>query len=154
MGDITPDQARSALTTVEAARRGVAAEVGLPRGYWWAMAAAWMVLGLLADLAPSWVTTIATIAFGVGHSIVAPRILDGRHRTSGLQVSRSVANRRIPFVVIGMLIALVLLTIGVALGLDADGAGHPSVWAGGFVAAVVGFGGPEIFAVLRRWAHA
>ena len=154
MADITPDQAREALHAVEAARRDVAAEVGLPRGYWWVLAAAWLVLGLLADLAPTWVTTVATVAFGVGHSIVAPRILDGRHRTGGLQISRSVANRRIPFVVVGMLIVLVLLTIAVALGLDADGAAHPSVWAGGFVAAIVGFGGPEIFAVLRRWAHA
>ena len=38
-GQITPEQARAALDAAERARRQVAAEVGLPRGYWWALAA-------------------------------------------------------------------------------------------------------------------
>ena len=154
MSDITPDQAQEALRTVDSARRDVAAEIGLPRGYWWALAVAWLVLGVLADVAPAWVATVATVAFGVGHSVAASRLLDGRHRTRGLRVSRTVADRRIPLVVIGMLLGLVVVTIVIALALQADGTGHPAMWAGGIVAVVVGFGGPDIFAALRRWVAA
>jgi hypothetical protein len=69
-------------------------------------------------------------------------------------VSRSVAGRRTPIVVITMLLALVALTVGAALALDADGAGHAQLWAGLFVATLVGLGGPEILKVLLRWARA
>ncbi|MQY10166.1 hypothetical protein SRB5_02730 [Streptomyces sp. RB5] len=152
--DIAPEQARSALDAVEGARRAVGEEVGLPRGYWWAMAAGWLVLGVLGDVGPVWLASVATLAFGAGHSVFATRLLSGRRRTGGLRVSADVAGRRTPLIVIGMLLALVALTIAAALGLDADGTGHPSVWAAVMAALVIGFGGPEILRVLRRWAHA
>lgn len=149
MERITTDQAREALDRATAARGRVAAEVGLPRGYWWALAAAWVALGALGDVGPSWLATVATVAFGVGHSVFATRLLDGRRRTSELQVSAAVAGRRTAPIVVGMLLALVALTIGVALALDADGARHVGLWAGLFVGVLVGFGGPEILRVLR-----
>ncbi len=154
MNDVTPEQARTALDAVGQAQDGVAQEVGLPRWYWWALAGGWVVLGALGDFGPAWLVTIATVAFGVGHSIVASRLLDGRRRTARLQVSRAVVDRRIPVAVIGMLLALVALTVAAAFALDADGLGHPQVWSAVFVAAVIGFGGPEILAVLRRWMKA
>lgn len=154
MEGITPEQARDALAIADNAQRGVAAEVGMPRAYWWGLAAGWLALGTIGEFAPPWVTTIATVAFGAGHATVASRFLDGRRRTSRLQVSSSVAGPRTPLVVIGMLLALVALTIGISVGLDADGADHAALWGGLFVAAVVGLGGPEILAVLRRWTHA
>jgi hypothetical protein len=150
---ISPDQARAALDIAEDARRNVADEVGLPRAYWWAMAAGWLALGVLGDVGPVWLATAATVAFGVGHSTLASRMLAGRSRTQRLQVSTEVAGRRTPFVVIGMLIGLVLVTIAAGLALDADGADHAGIWAAVLVAAVVGFGGPEILRVLRRWAR-
>ncbi len=154
MENMVPDQARAALEAAERARRQVADEVGLPRGYWWALAGGWLVLGVVGEWGPWWLITIATLGFGMGHSTLASRLLDGRRRTDRLQVSAAVAGRRIPLVVIGMLIALVGLTIVAAFAFDADGATHPTIWAAVFVAAVVGFGGPEILRVLRHWARA
>ncbi|MGN6723363.1 MAG: hypothetical protein ACTHJM_12205 [Marmoricola sp.] len=154
MDGITPSEARDALAATESARQLVAAEIGLPRGYWWFLAAGWLGLGALGQFGPGWLTTVATIAFGAAHSSFASRFLDGRNRTSGLQVSRSVAGRRTPIVVIAMLLVLVGVTVGVALGLDADGASHPTLWSGVFVAVIVGLGGPEILKVLLRWARA
>lgn len=59
-----------------------------------------------------------------------------------------------PAVVIGMLVALVAVTIGAGFALHADGARHPGIGAAVFVAAVVGLGGPEILRTLRRWVRA
>jgi hypothetical protein len=154
MAEISAEQARAALDLAESARSKVADEVGLPRGYWWALATAWVVLGVLGDIGPAWLATTATIGFGVGHSTVASRLLAGRSRTQRLQVSADVAGRRTPLVVIAMLVGLVLVTIAAGFSLDADNAGHAGIWAAVFVAAIVGFGGPEILRVLRRWAHA
>ncbi|WP_328398307.1 hypothetical protein [Nocardia sp. NBC_00416] len=154
MENVAPDQARAALDAVERARGRVAREVGLPRGYWWAMAAGWVVLGLIGDLGPQWLIITATLIFGVGHSFAASRLLNGRRRTDQVQVSAAVAGRRTPIVVVGMLCALVALTLGVAMALDADGDRSPGIWAGVLVAAIIGFGGPEILRVLRHWFHA
>ncbi|MEV6768383.1 hypothetical protein AB0N05_07085 [Nocardia sp. NPDC051030] len=154
MENVEPDQARAALDAVEQARRRVAEEVGLPRGYWWAMATAWVVLGAIGDLGPGWLVLAATLIFGAGHSYVASRLLDGRRRTDQVRVSAAVAGHRTPIVVVGMLIALVALTVGVAMALDADGDRSPGIWAGILVAAIIGFGGPEILRVLRHWFRA
>jgi hypothetical protein len=152
-GQITPDEARAALDATERARRQVAAEVGLPRGYWWALAAGWVALGVIGDVGPMWLVTVATLGFGMGHSVLASRLLDGRRRTDRLQVSAIVAGRT-AVTVVGMLVLLVGVTIGTAMALDADGAGHPGIWAAVFVAVIVGFGGPEILRVLRHGARA
>jgi len=154
MEHIAQNEAREALEAIERAHRGVTAEVGLPRWYWWLLAAGWVVLGVVGELSPAWFATVATVAFGALHTSVASRLLSGRRRTGGVQISIETAGRRLPFVVIGMLVALVALTVATALALDADGAEHASVYAGIFGAAVVGFGGPEILRVLRRWARA
>ncbi|MEV0247541.1 hypothetical protein AB0H76_13195 [Nocardia sp. NPDC050712] len=154
MDNVAPDQARAALDAVERARQRVAEEVGLPRGYWWAMAAGWVALGVIGDLGPQWLVIAATLLFGAGHAFVASRLLNGRRRTDQVRVSADVAGRRTPIVVVGMLVALVVLTIGVAMALHADGDRNPGIWAAVLVAAVIGFGGPEILRVLRRWSRA
>lgn len=154
MNDITPEQAGTALDAIDRARRQVAEEVGLPRGYWWAMAAGWLLLSGLGALTSPWLAAIATVGFGVGHAVLASRLLGGRRRTDQLQVSMAVAGRRVPLVVVGMLLGLIAATILAALALDADGTDHAGVWAALLVAAVIGFGGPEILRVLRRWVRA
>jgi hypothetical protein len=151
---LTPAQAQEALAAVTRVRRQIADEVGLPRAYWWALAAGWLLLGVLGEFTPVWVATAATVLFGAGHATFATRLLGGTRRTAGVRVSAEVAGRRTPLVVIGMLVVLVALTVGVALGFDADGAGHAAVWAAMLVAAVVGLGGPEILRTLRRWVRA
>ncbi|MYW01151.1 hypothetical protein [Streptomyces sp. SID3343] len=153
MTNTAPEQARAALDAVDRAQRLVADEVGLPRGYWWAMAAGWLGLGVLGNVSP-WLGGTAAAAFGAGHGIVASRLLAGRRRTDRLRVGAAVAGRRTPLVVVGMLFGLVVITILAAFALHADGADHASIWAGALIAAVIGFGGPEILSVLRRWARA
>lgn len=154
MADITPEQARDALRQVDDARRQVSAEMGLPRMYWWAMAAGWIALGVIGALAPPWVTICATLLFGAGHSAVAARLLDGRRPNTRLQVSRETADRRIPFIVIGILLVAVALTVGLALALDAANVSLPQIWSAVIVAAILGVGGPTIFATVRRWIGA
>ncbi|RZT25964.1 hypothetical protein EV589_1714 [Mycobacterium sp. BK558] len=154
MEDVTPNDARAALDAVEHATVRVAAEVGLPQWYWWLLAAGWLVLGTLGDIGPQWLAVAATVAFGVGHSTIASRRLDGRRRTGRLQVSSDIAGRRTPAVVIGMLVALVVLTIAVGFALDADGARHPGIGAAVFVAVIVGLGGGAMLRMLRRWVGA
>ncbi|MER5778245.1 hypothetical protein ABT144_28915 [Streptomyces sp. NPDC002039] len=154
MTDITPEQAGTALEAVERARHQVAEEVGLPRGYWWSMAAGWLLLGVLGSLASPWPAGVATVAFGMGHAMLASRLLDGRRRTGQVRISRTVAGRRVPFVVIGMLVGFVVVTVAAALALDADGADHAGIWAAALVAPVIGFGGPEMLRVLRGWVRA
>lgn len=154
MDDIAPQQARTALDVADRARRQVAEEVGLPRIYWWAMAAGWLVLGVLGSVLPAWLAGAATAGFGIGHGVLASRLLDGRRRTDRLRVSAAVAGRRTPLVVVGMLFVLVGVTLVAALALDASGADHAGIWAAGVVAVLIGFGGPDILRVLRRWARA
>lgn len=154
MDNIPADQARAALDVADRAQRHVVDEIGLPRGYWWAMAGGWIVLGVLGSETSAWVAGAATLVFGAGHAALASRLLGGRRRTDGVQVSAAVAGRRTPLLVIGMLVVLVALTVVAALALDADGAGHAAIWAAVLVASVIGFGGPEILRVLRRWVRA
>ncbi|WP_285030617.1 hypothetical protein [Mycolicibacterium sp. lyk4-40-TYG-92] len=154
MEPITPADAREALDAVDHARAKVAHEVGLPRWYWWLLAAGWIVLGVVGDLGSPWLAGAATVGFGVIHSTIAARNLSGRRRTDRLQISADTVSPRIPIVVIGMLVALVVTTIAAGFALHADGAHHPGIGAAVLVAAIVGFGGPEILRVLRRWAHA
>lgn len=154
MEPVSAGEARGALETVELARRAMSAEVGMPRWYWWAMAAGWVVLGILGDVSAWWVASAATLVFGAAHAVLATRWLGGRRRHAGARLSAETAGPRTPFVVVGMLLVLVALTVLTALALDADGTRHAGVAAGVFVAAVVGLGGPEILTVLRRWTHA
>jgi hypothetical protein len=51
--------------------------------------------------------------------------------------------------VIGFLVLLVGITIAVALGLSADGAGHPSIWASCFATVLVVLGGPRLMLAIR-----
>jgi len=151
---MTPAEAREALDVVARARRQVADEVGLPRLYWWAMAVAWVLAGVLQEFGPQVAVSILGLLFGTGHAAFASRYLDGRRRRARLRVSASVAGRRTPAVVIGMLLGLVAVTVVAGNLLYADGAGHPSIWASILVGAVIGLGGPEILATLRRWTRA
>jgi hypothetical protein len=84
------------------------------------------------------------------HSAIAPRVLSGQHRTRQLSVRRELVDRRLPLYVFASIIALVAVTVGVALALDADGAGHPSIIAGAFVAVIIVVGGPRLPAAVRR----
>jgi hypothetical protein len=152
--EMTQVEARSALDAIERGRRRVIDEIDMPRWYWWGLALGWIALGYITDLNHPWVTSAATLAFGAVHASVAPRVIDGRHRTDQLSVRRDVAGRHLPRLVIGALLALALVTIAGALAANADGAGHPVTIASVLVAVMIVLGGPQLVAAYRRRAAA
>jgi hypothetical protein len=143
-------EARAALLDVERRRRSVIDEIDVPWWYWWTLAGAWLALGVLADLSLPVVSAGVTVAFGAVHSTIAPRVLSGQHRSRRLSVRRELVDRRLPLYVFASLVALVAITVGVALAVDADGARHPSIIASAFVAVIVVIGGPRLTASVRR----
>ena len=150
---LSPSEARAMLDTVERERRRVADEIGVPRWYWWGLAAGWMGLAVLSDQNWAWVTLVATLAFGAVHAAIAPRVIDGRHGTRRLAVGRSVAGRHVSTWVIVGLLSLVVLDVVVAVALDADGARHPGIASGVLCAVVILLGGPLLMARVRRSAQ-
>jgi hypothetical protein len=152
--EMTQVEARSALDAIERGRRRVIDEIDMPRWYWWGLALGWIALDYITDLDHPWVTSAATLAFGAVHASVAPRVIDGRHRTDQLSVRRDVAGRHLPRLVIGALLALALVTIAGALAANADGAGHPVTIASVLVAVMIVLGGPQLVAAYRRRAAA
>jgi hypothetical protein len=149
---ISESEARLALDVIERRRLQVAAEINVPAWYWAALAAGWVGLGALNTWGPVWATTVATLAFGAVHAAVAPRVISGRRGSSQLSVRQDLVSRRVPALVIGFLVVMVVLTIAIALVFDADGADHPALLAGGVVAALVLAGGPGLMSWVRRRA--
>jgi hypothetical protein len=149
---LTPEQARSALDTVDRERLRVIDQIDLPRWYWWGLAVGWIALGFLTDLKHPWITAAATLAFGAVHSAVAPRVVSGRHRTQQLSVSTELAGYKTPALIIGGLVALAGVTIAGALAASADGARHPVTIASLFVAVIIALGGPRLLASVRSRA--
>jgi hypothetical protein len=147
---LTAAEARSALDAAQRERRRVLDEVGLPAWYWWGLAVGWIALGVIADVGPSWLTTVATVAFGAVHSTVAPRVIDGRHRTQQLSVRAELAGRHTAALVLGGLVALAGVTVAGALVLNADGARHPATITSVFVAVLIVLGGPQALARRAR----
>jgi hypothetical protein len=149
---LTQQEARAALDSIDRSRLRVIDEIDLPRWYWWGLALGWIALGFIADLNHPWVTSAATLVFGAAHSILAPRVTDGRHRSHRLSVSAQIAGRRTAQLVIGAVVSLACLTVVGALAADADGARHPATIASIFVAVIILLGGPQLLASCRRRA--
>jgi hypothetical protein len=147
-------EARLALRELERGRERVIDQIGMPRWYWWGLAACWIGLGILNDIANAWVIAAATVTFGAVHSAVSQRLLAGRRRTSGLQVRADVAGRRAPVIVFGFLIALAGVTVAAGFAAYADGAEHPATIAGVLVAAMILLGVPRVMAAIRAKARA
>jgi len=145
----TDAEARAALHGVEQARRRVIDQIGMPRWYWWGLAACWVGLGVLADVANPWVLAAATLTFGAVHSAVSQRLLGGRRRTSDVKVRADVLGRRAPLLIFGFLVALGLLTVALAFAADADGAEHPATMASLLIAVAILLGGPGLMARIR-----
>jgi hypothetical protein len=107
-------------------------------------------LGLLGDFGPAWLSAAGTVAFGAAHAAIAPRVISGRHGSTKLSIRPEIAGRQMPVVVIGFLIAMVAVTVAVALWFNADGAHHPATLAGVVVATLVLAGGPGLVSGVRR----
>ncbi len=150
MGQPTEAEARIALQGVERAQLRVIDRIGMPWWYWWGLALAWVGLGVLSDLDVAWwIVTVATVAVGAVHASVSQRLLAGRQRSGDVRVRASVAGRRASALVVCFLLGLVAATVGLALALDADGAGHPATWASVIVAIVIVLGGPRLMVAIR-----
>jgi len=147
---VSPADARGALAEVDRRRLTVIDEVGIPQWYWSSLAAGWVVLGVLADIAPSWVSSVATFVFAAAHSAVAPRVVSGRHGTRHLSVRADIVGKRISRLVLGGLVLLGAVTVAGALAARADGARHPVTIASIGVALILVLGGPQLMAGMRR----
>jgi len=148
--DISHDEARMALDTVEHRRQQVLAEIDVPGWYWWFLALGWVAVGVGAQFGGIWAVILSPVLFGALHAALAHRALSGRYRTGNLSVRRDVAGHQVMFAVIAFVIGLWAVTLGVALVADADGARHPSLFASVVVALLVLAGGPRLMAALRR----
>lgn len=145
----TNAEAQVALHDVERARQRVIDRIGMPRWYWWGLAACWIALGVLSDVANAWIVAVATLVFGAVHSAVSQRLLAGRQQSGDVKVRRDVAGSRAPLIVFGFLIALAGVTVAAAFAVYADGAEHPATIASIFVAVMVLLGGPRVMAAIR-----
>jgi hypothetical protein len=150
---LTDAEARLALDEVEHGRRRVIDQIGMPRWYWWGLAACWIGLGVLNDVANAWVIAVATLTFGAVHSAVSQRLLAGRRRTSGVKVRADVAGRHATVIVFGFLIVLVGVTVAAGFAAYADGAEHPGTMASVLVAVMILLGGPRVMAAIRARAR-
>jgi hypothetical protein len=110
-------------------------------------------LGVISDFAPPWVDIAATVLFGAAHASIAPRVLSGRRGSSQLSVRGDLVDRRIPILIIGLLVVMVAVTVGLALLLHVDGARHPATWASVVVAALLLAVGPALMGSARRRAE-
>jgi hypothetical protein len=150
---IGESEASFALSSIEQRRRQVIAEINVPRWYWFVLAAGWIALGVIADYARPWAYIAGTVLFGAAHASVAPRVLSGRRASRELSVRSELVGRRIPILIIGLLVVMVVLTVVIALLLHADGARHPATWASIVVAALLLVGGPALMGAVRRRAE-
>jgi hypothetical protein len=142
-------EARVALHDVERARQRVIDQIGMPKWYWWGLAACWIALGVLNDVANAWIVAVATIVFGAVHSAVSQRLLAGSRQTGNVKVRRDVVGRHAPLIVFGCLVGLAGVTIAAALATYADGAEHPATMASVLVAVIILLGGPRVMAAIR-----
>ena len=149
MNDISETEARLALDAVAQRQHQVLAEINVPWWYWPGMAVGWVGLGALSQFGPAWATTVATVAFGAAHSTIAPRVLSGRRGSDRVSVRGDLVGRALPRAIIVFLLLMVALTVVVALVLDADGARHPAVIAGGVIAAFILAAGPQLMSRIR-----
>jgi hypothetical protein len=147
---ISESEARFALGSIDQRRKQVIDEINVPPWYWMALAGGWIALGVIADYAPPWAYIAGTVLFGAAHASIAPRVLSGRRGSRELSVRGDVANKRIPFLIIGLLVVMVAVTVVIALLLHADGARHPATWASIVVAALLLVGGPALMSAVRR----
>jgi hypothetical protein len=150
--NISATEAELALEAIELRRHQIIDQIDMPVWYWWGLAAGWVGLGVLADLDRPWLSLAATILFGALHASVAGRVLHGRRGSNRLSVRTELVGRRLPALVIGSLVVLVMGTIALALAADADGAEHPATMASIVVAVAVVGGGPALMAAVRRRA--
>lgn len=150
---ISESEASFALGSIAQRRKQVIAEINVPPWYWAALAAGWIALGVIADYAPPWAYIAGTVLFGAAHASVAPRVLSGRRASRELSVRGDVVSKRIPLLIIGLLVVMVAVTVVIALLLHADGARHPATWASIVVAALLLVGGPALMGSVRRRAE-
>ncbi len=150
---ITEAEARLAMSSIERRRQQVVAEINVPPWYWFVLASGWVGLGVLADYGPAWAPVAGTVLFGAAHATIATRVLSGRRGSPRLSVRGDVVSRRIPLLVIGFLLVMIVATIGAALLFSADGARHPATLAGVVIAAIVVCGGPSLMGWIRRAAE-
>src|SRR5262245_64202014 len=115
-------EAGRALEEIEVRRRQIVAEIDVPAWYWWGLAAGWAGLGLVTVAGIPWLSVVATVGFGALHSVVASRVIDGRHGSQQLTVRGDVVHRHVAALVIGFLLVLIAVTVGIALVADALGA--------------------------------
>ena len=145
--------ASRALDDIDLRRRQIVAEIDVPAWYWWGLALGWVGLGLVTVAGIPWLSIVATVGFGALHAAVAGRVLDGRHGSRQLSVRADLVTRHVRARVTGFLVALVAVTVGLALVADALDAPQPALLSSIVVAFAVLLGGPRLMALVRHRAE-
>ena len=99
----------------------------MPAWYWWFLALGWTGLGLVTVAGIPWLSTVATVGFGALHAAIAGPVMDGRHGSRRLSVRADIVTRYVRALVIAFLVALVAVTVCLALVADALGAPQPAL---------------------------
>ena len=147
---MTADEARTALSSAQHARRAVVEEIGMPAWYLWGLALGWVGVGYVADLDRPWLSALVTLLFGAVHAAAFGRVRSGRRRTGRVSVRTSAGVRHTPLLVFGSLLLLLAVTVAAALLARADGARHPVTMASVLAAVCILLGGPAAMGWLRR----
>ncbi len=142
-----------ALDDIELRRRQIVAEIDVPVWYWWGLALGWVGLGLVTATGIPWLSIVATVGFGALHAAIAGRVIDGRHGSRRLSVRADLVSRHVRPLVTGFLVALVAVTVALALVADAFGAPQPALISSIVVAFAILIGGPRLMALVRHRAE-
>jgi hypothetical protein len=141
-----------ALDDIDQRRRQIVAEIDVPAWYWSGLAYGWVGLGLVNVAGIPWLSFVATVAFGALHAAIAGRVIDGRHGSRRLGVRADLVTRHVRALVTGFLVALIAVTVALALVADALGARQPVLISSIVVAFIVLIGGPRLMALVRHRA--
>jgi hypothetical protein len=145
---VRPDEAAQALDEIGQRQEQVIRLVILPNWFWWAIAVLMVGESAAADSGRPLVIGVGTTVFVLGVLAVTAAVVQRGVRSA--QVHRDLLKPTAVLAILGLVAAVLAVTLPTAFALKAAGASHPATWgtvAGGLVMAI---GGPLLMRALQR----